>query len=82
MVEKGWLGKKTEKGFYLYPKSAKKGADRQLNPEMLSILKEFRASSGLGDKPANVSEEDIQMRIISRFINEAAFCLQGVGFLF
>jgi len=76
MVEKGWLGKKTGKGFYLYPKDAKKGAAKQLNPEMLAMLKQVRLE-GHGAKVSNVSVEDIQMRIITRFINEAAYCLQG-----
>ena len=50
MVEKGWLGKKTGKGFYLYPKDAKKGAPKELNKEMLSILSKFRVENGYGDK--------------------------------
>ncbi|RYG70257.1 fatty acid oxidation complex subunit alpha FadJ, partial [archaeon] len=75
MVEKGWLGRKTGKGFYLYPKDAKKGAAKQLNPEMLQALKQVRAERGYTSE-ANISMEDIQMRIISRFVNEAAFCLQ------
>ena len=50
MVEKGWLGKKTGKGFYLYPKGAKKGAPKELNNEMLSILSKFRVENGYGDK--------------------------------
>eukprot|EP01031_Cornospumella_fuschlensis_P050466 gene50466-61743_t len=75
MVEKGWLGRKTGKGFYLYPKDAKKGAAKQLNPEMLEALKKVRAERGF-TTDANISMEDIQMRIISRFVNEAAFCLQ------
>ena len=37
MVEKGFLGRKAGKGFYLYPKDAKKGSkDKQLNPEVRS----------------------------------------------
>ena len=109
MVEKGWLGKKTGKGFYLYPKDAKKGAPKELNKEMLSILSKFRVENGYGDKEgvhgyllydlpictyicmcallsiytlnvflvAKIPVEDIQMRLITRFINEAAYCLQG-----
>lgn len=99
MVEKGWLGKKTGKGFFLYPKDAKKGAAKQLNPEMLELLTQIRVEKGFGSKPgnihcfiifwdtddltclfsANISIEDIQMRLITRFINEAAYCLQGTA---
>lgn len=75
MVEKGWLGRKAGKGFYLYPKNPKKGAPRELNPEMLKMLNDYRTEKGLGGE-SKESSEDIQMRIISRFINEAAFCLQ------
>ena len=39
MVEKGFLGRKAEKGFYLYPKNAKKGAAKELNKEVLALLK-------------------------------------------
>ena len=98
MVENGWLGKKTGKGFYLYPKDAKKGAAKVLNPEMLAMLTKHRKENGYGDKEgrkncfyflfvfhlpsplfvvAKIPLEDIQLRVISRFINEAAYCLQG-----
>jgi enoyl-CoA hydratase/long-chain 3-hydroxyacyl-CoA dehydrogenase len=70
MVQKGFLGKKTGKGFYMYPKDAKKGDARQVNPELTAILKDF--VTGKGD----LAVEDIQMRMISRFVNEAAYCLQ------
>lgn len=70
MVKKGWLGRKTGKGFYLYPKDAKKGAPKQLNPEVTEFLKQVVKSN------KNVSVEDIQMRAISRFVNESAYCVQ------
>ena len=75
MVEKKMLGRKTGKGFYLYPKDAKKGAPKQLNPEMIQALKEYRDAKGW-KKGDDISPDDIQFRLISRFINEAAFCLQ------
>jgi enoyl-CoA hydratase/long-chain 3-hydroxyacyl-CoA dehydrogenase len=75
MVQKGWLGRKSEKGFFLYPKNAKKGAEKQLNPEMVAMLKDLLAKEGI-IAPSKESVEDIQGRIISRFVNEAAFCLQ------
>ena len=76
MIEKGWLGRKSGKGFYLYPKDAKKGAPKQLNPEMLEVLKSYLTENGLKYGEAKISVEDIQWRIMSRFVNEAAFCLQ------
>ena len=76
MVDLGFLGKKTGKGFYLYPANAKKGAKKELNPEVLTMLKAARIEHGFGDKASPLAIEDIQFRIISRFINEAAFCLQ------
>ena len=70
MVENGFLGRKSGKGFYLYPKDAKKGAPKQINPEVAAVLKQIVKE----DK--KVSTEDIQHRIISRFVNEAAYCVQ------
>jgi enoyl-CoA hydratase/long-chain 3-hydroxyacyl-CoA dehydrogenase len=71
MVEKGMLGKKTGKGFYVYPAELKKGSKGKiLNSEVSAMIKQIQTGNG------DVSVEDIQMRIISRFVNEAAFCLQ------
>lgn len=75
MVEKKWLGRKTGKGFYLYPSDAKKGAEKQINPEVAAMLKDLLAKEGVATND-KLSVEDIQMRIISRFVNEAAYCLQ------
>lgn len=74
MVEKNWLGRKTGKGFYMYPAKPVKGAKKELNPELVNMLKELTAH-----QPKNApfqTTEDLQMRMISRFVNEAAFCLQ------
>lgn len=74
MVEKGWLGRKAGKGFYLYPKNPKKGEKKQLNPEVVGELEKLMKESGV--TKSKLAMDDIQFRIISRFINEAAFCLQ------
>ena len=71
LIDKNIVGRKSGKGFYLYPKDAKKGAKKQLNPEVLDMINAVAPVN-----PQKVSKEDIQMRCITRFINEAAYSLQ------
>ncbi|XP_048453152.1 trifunctional enzyme subunit alpha, mitochondrial isoform X2 [Rhincodon typus] len=69
MVAKGFLGRKTGKGCYLYQAGVK---GKTLNPGAKEILERFKL-------PANLevsSDEDIQLRLVSRFVNEAVLCLQ------
>ena len=67
MVEKGWLGKKSKQGFFTY--EGKKG--KKIGSEVTSYLKDFT-----GGKVSDMSETDIQDRIASRLVNEAAKCLE------
>lgn len=69
MVSKGFLGRKSGKGFYIYQEGSK---NKSLNSEMDSILADLR----LPAKPEVSSDEDIQYRVITRFVNEAVLCLQ------
>ena len=65
MITKGWLGKKSGQGFYSYS-----GKKKTINPEVNAYIKDFvKADLKLDDK-------EIQDRIISRFVNEAAKCLE------
>jgi enoyl-CoA hydratase/long-chain 3-hydroxyacyl-CoA dehydrogenase len=69
MVSKGFLGRKSGKGFYIYQEGSK---NKSLNSDMDSIL----ASLKLPVKPEVSSDEDIQYRVVTRFVNEAVLCLQ------
>jgi enoyl-CoA hydratase/long-chain 3-hydroxyacyl-CoA dehydrogenase len=69
MVSAGLLGRKSGKGTFIYEKGAK--GQRPICNEAIEILKRFSLEpKGLG------SDEDIQFRMASRFINEAVLCLQ------
>lgn len=46
------------------------GAKKMLNPAVTAVLKDIITTK------KDVSLEDMQWRMMSRFINEAAFCLQ------
>ncbi|CAH6786887.1 trifunctional enzyme subunit alpha, mitochondrial [Phodopus roborovskii] len=69
MVSKGFLGRKSGKGFYVYQEGSK---NKSLNSEVDGILANLR----LAAKPEVSSDEDIQYRLILRFVNEAVLCLQ------
>ncbi|XP_052042170.1 trifunctional enzyme subunit alpha, mitochondrial [Apodemus sylvaticus] len=69
MVSRGFLGRKSGKGFYIYQEGSK---NKSLNSEIDSIL----ANLKLPAKPEVSSDEDIQYRVITRFVNEAVLCLQ------
>ncbi|XP_068792760.1 trifunctional enzyme subunit alpha, mitochondrial [Struthio camelus] len=69
MVEKGFLGRKAGKGFYIYQEGVK---NRNVNSGMDEILTRFKVPAN----PEVCTEEDIQMRLVTRFVNEAAMCLQ------
>ena len=62
MIEKGFLGKKSGKGFYIYDE---KGKSLGLNEEVLALL------------PDSISMErrEIQMRVVLPMVNEASYIL-------
>ncbi|KAM8952310.1 trifunctional enzyme subunit alpha, mitochondrial isoform 1-T1 [Pelodytes ibericus] len=69
MVAKGFLGRKSGKGFYTYQEGVK---TRSVNSGTEEILEKFKLQS----QPQVSSDEDIQLRLVTRFVNEAVMCLQ------
>lgn len=61
-------GRKSGKGNFVYQSKSK---NRDVNPGALDIYRKYK----LEPKGAQ-SEEDLQLRMASRFINEAILCLQ------
>jgi len=70
MVSAGFLGRKTKKGIYMYEGKKKKG-DRPINPGFTSIVSKHKVEP---KKP--LTPELVQLRLGTRFTNEAVMCLQ------
>ena len=64
------MGRKSGKGIYVYD-GGNKGS-REVNPEAEAIILQ---KYSLVSKGANTPEE-LQLRMVSRFINEAILCLE------
>uniref|UniRef100_A0A8C7TAS8 Trifunctional enzyme subunit alpha, mitochondrial n=1 Tax=Oncorhynchus mykiss TaxID=8022 RepID=A0A8C7TAS8_ONCMY len=69
MVERGFKGRKSGKGCYVYTPGLK---SKDVNPDIDDLLEKFK----LTPNPSVSSDSDVQYRLVSRFVNEAVMCLQ------
>ncbi len=67
LYEAGLHGRKNGRGFYLYPKTKKKGK-KQVNPKIYDLLG--------GEERRSVPAAEIQDRLALLMVNEAVHCLQ------
>jgi len=65
MIAKGWLGRKSGKGFYVY-----EGTKKTISTETKAYSKDFVA------RDLGLKEEDVNIRIIGRFVKETTKCLE------
>lgn len=68
IVQAGCLGRKSGKGIFLYEKGSK---NRDINPEALNVLKKYST-----EPKGAFTDEDKQLRMVSRFVNDAVLCLE------
>lgn len=68
VVQSGILGRKSGRGIFIYEKNSK---TRELNPDVLDVLKKYSI-----EPKGAFEDEDKQLRMVSRFVNEAVLCLE------
>lgn len=68
MTDAGFLGRKSGKGFFVYKKDSK---EKPINEAAVSLVNKFHL-----EPKGFQSEEDVQLRMVSRFVNEAIICLE------
>jgi len=69
MVDAGFMGRKSKKGVYTYSADSK---DKPVNAKALEIFKKHSIVA----PPAVAGDEDVKLRLVSRFMNEAIFAHQ------
>jgi 3-hydroxyacyl-CoA dehydrogenase len=81
-IERGWLGKKSGRGFYVYTQKPKKGikadaGELALNQEMASLVRAGGSPAPGGNGAAHaLDEQAIQWRAVLPMVNEAARLLE------
>lgn len=83
-VQSGFRGRKSGKGFFLYPQDAKKPGvveglvnkmlgrgGKEVNPGALDIIKRYSVTPKM-----DITDQAIATRLVSRMANEAVYCLE------
>lgn len=65
MVDRGYCGRKTKKGFFKY------SGKREVNEGALEVIKKYQTA-----KVEGLTDEETALRLISRMVNESLLCLE------
>jgi len=65
MVDRGYCGRKTKKGFFKY------SGKREVNEGALEVIKKYQTA-----KVEGLTDEETALRLISRMVNESVLCLE------
>lgn len=68
MISKGFMGRKSGKGIFVYDSNTK---DKNVNDEAVKMLKQYALQPKL-----EMSDENVKMRLLTRFVNEAVLIHQ------
>lgn len=68
MLQKGFKGRKSGKGIYIYTEGQK---TREVNEHALTLLKDYSIEPKVA-----LTDENVRKRLLGRFVNEAALILQ------
>merc|ERR1719420_1553722 len=71
MVAKNLLGRKSGKGCFDYSNEKKSKGGREVSKEAQEIFKTFASTPNAGVS----SDEDLQLRLVTRFVNESVYSL-------
>jgi 3-hydroxyacyl-CoA dehydrogenase/enoyl-CoA hydratase/3-hydroxybutyryl-CoA epimerase len=80
-IARGWLGKKSGRGFYIHAKSKRKSKDLPLNDELARMLAPAALSATPAHTPHDASHkaaaiQEIQWRLVLPMVNETARLLE------
>ena len=75
-IARGWLGKKSGRGFYVHAKSRRKSKDLRLNDEFAHMLAPIPKPTPQDESHKRAAMEEIQWRLVLPMVNETAKLLE------
>jgi 3-hydroxyacyl-CoA dehydrogenase/enoyl-CoA hydratase/3-hydroxybutyryl-CoA epimerase len=77
-IDRGWLGKKSGRGFYIHRRQSRRGKSQKIQPndEVLRLLHPAALQADIKQERPDAAAEAIQWRLVLPMVNEAAKLLE------